>query len=100
MTELATPSPREAQIRRRVVVRGRVQGVAFRAATQDEAQRHGVAGWVRNQPDGSVEAAFEGEPQAVDALIAFCRRGPRAAIVRDVVVTDEPLEGLARFAIR
>ena len=81
----------------RVVVRGRVQGVAFRAYTADEARRAGVAGWVRNRPDGAVEAAFEGTRGAVDALLAFVRRGPRAARVE---VLEEPLAGDPGFEIR
>jgi acylphosphatase len=84
----------------RVVVRGRVQGVAFRACTADEARRAGVAGWVRNRPDGSVEAAFEGTRGAVDALLAFVRRGPRAARVEAVEVIEEPLAGDSDFAVR
>ena len=84
----------------RVIVRGRVQGVAFRYATADEARRAGVAGWVRNRPDGSVEAAFEGGRSAVDELLAFVRRGPRAARVDDVEVSEEPLAGDEDFEIR
>jgi acylphosphatase len=84
----------------RVVVRGRVQGVAFRAYTADAARRAGVTGWVRNRPDGSVEAAFEGGPSAVDELLAFVRRGPRAARVDDVLVNEEPLAGDEDFEIR
>jgi acylphosphatase len=84
----------------RVVVRGRVQGVAFRAYTADAARRAGVTGWVRNRPDGSVEAAFEGGPGAVDELLAFVRRGPRAARVDDVLVNEEPLAGDEDFEIR
>jgi len=83
-----------------VVVRGRVQGVAFRAHTADQARRVGVSGWVRNRPDGSVEAAFEGPRPAVEALLGFVRRGPHAAHVDDVEVRDEPLAGDARFEIR
>jgi acylphosphatase len=90
----------EAARRVRVIVRGRVQGVAFRAYTCDEAHRAGVAGWVRNRPDGSVEAAFEGDPHAVDALLAFVRRGPRSARVDAVEISEEPPTGDARFEIR
>lgn len=86
--------------RRRVIVRGRVQGVAFRAATQAQAARLGVAGWVRNLADGSVEAAIEGAPDAVEALVAFCRRGPRSAVVSEVLASDEAPEGLTGFSIR
>ena len=84
----------------RVIVRGRVQGVAFRAYTADEARRAGVAGWVRNCADGSVEAAFEGSASAVDALLAFVHRGPRSARVDRVEAFDEPLGGDRRFEIR
>jgi len=84
----------------RVIVRGRVQGVAFRAYTREAARRAGVRGWVRNRPDGSVEAAFEGERGAVDALLAFVRRGPSAARVSGVEEFDEPVAGEAGFEIR
>ena len=84
----------------RVVVRGRVQGVAFRAYTADEARRAGVTGWVRNRPDGSVEAAFEGPSPAVEALLAFVRRGPRAARVDSVDIYEEPPARDACFEIR
>ncbi len=84
----------------RVIVRGRVQGVAFRAYTADEARRAGVAGWVRNCADGSVEAAFEGTRASVEALLAFVRRGPRSARVDGVEEFEEPLAGDAHFEIR
>ena len=87
-------------MRRRVVVHGRVQGVWFRASTREAARRERVAGWVRNCRDGSVEAVFEGAPQAVDALLSFCRRGPRGARVDRVEVFEEEAEGLAGFAVR
>ena len=67
-------------------VTGRVQGVSYRAAMQQEAERLGVTGWVRNEPDGSVAAHVEGEAAAVDALVAWCRRGPSGSRVRDVAV--------------
>jgi acylphosphatase len=86
-------------VRRRVVVHGRVQGVFFRGATQAEARAAGVAGFVRNLPDGGVEAVFEGPAERVDALVAFCRRGPPAARVERVEVSDEPVEGLAGFRV-
>lgn len=66
---------------RHIVVRGRVQGVGYRAFTQHEALRHGVEGWVRNRRDGSVEAVLSGAPEKVAAVIAACRRGPYAAQV-------------------
>jgi acylphosphatase len=89
-----------APIRRRVVVCGRVQGVGFRAATRSRAEALGVAGWVRNLPDGRVEAAFEGDPEAVGALVGFCREGPRLARVEHLEVCEEPVEGLRRFEFR
>ncbi len=87
------------RVRRRVRVRGRVQGVVFRASTQDRASALGVQGWVRNCPDGSVEAVFEGDPAAVEAAIAFCREGPRWAHVERVDVLEERPEGLRGFEI-
>ena len=90
----------EPRIRRRVVVSGRVQGVAFRASTRAEARRHGVDGWVRNRADGGVEAVFEGAASAVDALVAWCREGPRFARVDGIEVREETPEGLAGFEVR
>ena len=66
---------------RQIRVNGRVQGVGFRYALRDEAQRLGLAGWVRNCADGSVEAVVQGEAHAVEALLRWARRGPRAARV-------------------
>jgi len=87
--------------RARVIVSGRVQGVFFRSETQDEAIKQGVAGWVRNVPDGRVEALFEGEKDKVDALIEFCRRGPAGARVTNVEVTWEDYTGeFKSFSIR
>jgi acylphosphatase len=80
-------------VRRRVVVRGDVQGVFFRDSTRKEAESRGVSGSVTNRPDGAVEAVFEGPRDAVDALIAFCREGPSRADVDDVEVTEEEPEG-------
>jgi acylphosphatase len=90
----------EPRIRRRVVVSGRVQGVFFRGATQEAARARGVDGWVRNLPDGRVEAVFEGPPGAVAALVEFCRCGPRGARVMATEVCAEPHESLEGFAIR
>jgi acylphosphatase len=83
-----------------VVVSGRVQGVGFRAATRSKAEACGVSGWVRNRPDGSVEAAFEGDPAAVERLVGFCRSGPRLARVERVEGCEEPVEGLPTFEFR
>ena len=87
-------------IRRRVIVRGLVQGVFFRDSTRRLAQRHGVAGWVANRADGAVEATFEGEADAVERLVAFSREGPRGAEVESVEVTNEEPEGLSGFSVR
>jgi acylphosphatase len=87
-------------IRRRVVVHGQVQGVFFRDSTRRLAQQHGVAGWVTNRWDGTVEAVFEGEEDAVERLVAFCREGPRGAQVESVEVAEEKLEGLQGFQVR
>jgi acylphosphatase len=89
------------RLRAHVVVSGRVQGVCFRYATEDEARRRGVAGWVRNLPDGRVEAVFEGEEDAVEGMIAFCRTGPPAARVDGIEVRREAPSGAAEgFSIR
>jgi acylphosphatase len=74
--------------RAQVTIRGRVQGVGFRASCQREAQTAGLRGWVRNNWDGSVEALFEGPAEAVDKLIAWCRVGPRMADVDSVEVFE------------
>ena len=82
-----------------VVVTGRVQGVFFRVTCAREARARGVAGWIRNREDGAVEAVFEGEREDVEALVAFCRLGPRGADVERVDVRTESLEGLAGFHV-
>ena len=87
-------------VRKRAIVRGRVQGVFFRDTTRRKAQSRGVAGWACNRSDGAVEAVFEGEPEAVDSLLNFMREGPRGAEVDDVEVIDEEPEGLSGFEIR
>ena len=87
-------------MRKRVVVHGSVQGVFFRDTTRRLARERGVAGWVRNNPDGSVEAVFEGDEAAIERLIAFVHEGPRGAQVERVEVFDEDPEGLSGFAIR
>ena len=87
-------------IRRRVVVHGFVQGVFFRDSLRRLAQQRGVVGWVANRADGAVEAVLEGEPDAVERLVEFCRMGPRGARVDSVDVVDEEPEGLSGFAVR
>jgi acylphosphatase len=79
--------------RTRVIVSGRVQGVFFRASCAEEARRRGLTGWVRNTPDGRVEAVFEGLDADVDALVDWCRHGPRHAAVDALETIDEPLTG-------
>ena len=86
-------------IRKRVIVHGRVQGVFFRDTTRRTAESRGVTGWVRNNPDGSVEAVFEGPDGAVDAMVRFSREGPRGAMVERMEVRDEEPEGLTGFRI-
>jgi acylphosphatase len=86
-------------IRRRVVVRGHVQGVFFRDSVQRRARQRGVAGWIRNCPDGSVEAIFEGEAADVDDLVGFCRTGPRGANVESVDVAEAEPRGEHGFTV-
>jgi len=87
-------------IRRRIVVHGLVQGVFFRDTVRRQASTRGMAGWVRNNPDGTVEAVFEGSEDGVDALVRLCREGPPGARVDRVDVFDEAPEELSGFAIR
>ena len=89
----------ESPVRRRVRASGRVQGVFFRDSTRQEAERRGVAGWVRNRSDGTVEAVFEGPPDAVAALVGFIRAGPGASSVSHVDVEPEEPEGLSGFDV-
>lgn len=85
--------------RRRVVVHGFVQGVGFRYAVERAARSRGLAGWVQNRPDGTVEAVFEGAQEDVEALVDLCRRGPRGAEVRSVDVVEESAESLPGFRV-
>jgi acylphosphatase len=85
--------------RRHVMVYGYVQGVGFRFAVDRAARSRGVAGWVRNRPDGMVEAVFEGHPEDVDALVELCRTGPRGAEVERVDVAEELPEGVTGFRV-
>ena len=78
---------------------GRVQGVFFRDTARRRAVEAGVSGWVRNNPDGTVEAAFEGEPEAVEQMVHFAHEGPRGALVERVEVIEEPPDGLSGFRI-
>lgn len=92
--------PQPAESRVRVLVSGRVQGVGYRYSTVHEANRLGVSGWVRNLPDGRVEAAFEGTKAAVEAMIKWCHKGPPDAVVENVAVEFETPEGLQGFETR
>jgi acylphosphatase len=87
-------------VRRRIRVHGRVQGVFFRDTVRGEAASRGVSGWVRNCADGTVEGVFEGDPDAVDALVEFCRSDPGHARVESVDVVSEEPESLAGFDVR
>jgi acylphosphatase len=86
-------------MRAHVWISGRVQGVFFRSRIAEMARAEGLAGWVRNLPDGRVEAVFEGSPDAVDRLLAWCHRGPEGAHVTDVQVASDAPEGLRGFSI-
>lgn len=87
-------------IARSVTVRGRVQGVFFRDTTRQVARSLGVAGWVSNEPDGSVRAWLEGHPDAVERALRFVRTGPPEASVTGVDVAEVSPAGLDRFEIR
>jgi acylphosphatase len=81
------------------VISGRVQGVFFRAETRDRAASLSLGGWVRNNPDGTVEAVFEGERDRVESMVEWCRRGPAHAQVEAVEVAWETPRGEAGFAV-
>ena len=83
-----------------VVVHGRVQGVFFRDSTRQRAQAAGVAGWVANRPDGTVEAVFQGDDDAVESLVAWMQDGPRGAEVERIEVEDHDEAGLTGFEAR
>ena len=83
-----------------VRIRGRVQGVFFRAEAQIRAESLGLAGWIRNAEDGSVEAVFEGDEERVASMVDWCRRGPSGARVEDVEVEPEEPTGESGFDVR
>jgi acylphosphatase len=85
--------------RAHVVVAGRVQGVFFRAEARSRASSLDLGGWVRNNPDGTVEAVFEGDRERVDSMVEWCRRGPSHADVENVEVTWEEPKGESGFAV-
>jgi len=86
--------------RKHVWVEGLVQGVFFRAETQRTARHLGLSGWIRNLPDGRVEAVFEGPDEAVEAAVDWCHEGPEHAVVESVESVKEPPEGLSKFSVR
>lgn len=94
-TSPGAPAPRAARVR----ITGRVQGVAFRAWTAAEAEARGLAGWVRNLADGSVEALFAGGPDAVAAMVAVCRHGPPSARVDSLDEEEASLPPAAGFRV-
>jgi len=81
------------KVRAHVLIEGRVQGVFFRASTRDEARARGLAGWVRNRPDGRVEAVFEGDKAVVENMLAWCQKGPPYAYVDQVEIAYQPYQG-------
>ena len=87
-------------MRKRVVAHGRVQGVFFRDSTRRRAEAAGVAGWIANRQDGTVEAVLEGEDEAVESVVAWMHDGPRGAGVERVDVSEEEPEGLRGFDVR
>jgi acylphosphatase len=87
-------------MRRRVIVHGRVQGVGFRYRLARAARDRGAVGWVRNRADGTVEAVFEGEPEAMESLVRLVGEGPRGAEVERVEVFEEDPEGLSGLEVR
>ncbi len=87
-------------VRIHVFVSGKVQGVGYRYATVSEARKLGLGGWVRNLPDGRVEAVFEGTKEAVERIIVWCDRGPAPALVSDVEVEYREPEGIEGFEVR
>jgi acylphosphatase len=88
-------------VRAHVLIKGRVQGVFFRAETRSQAYNLGLTGWVRNRWDGSVEAVFEGEDKKVQKMIAWCYKGPPAAVVENVEVKWGDYKGeFASFSVR
>jgi acylphosphatase len=86
-------------VRRHLFISGRVQGVFFRDGCARQARALGVTGWVRNTSDGRVEAAFEGEPESVERIVAWCRLGPGRAMVTGVAVSEQPPQGDTAFRV-
>lgn len=85
--------------RRSIRIRGRVQGVFFRASAKEQAEALGVAGFARNEADGSLLIVAEGDPASLDRFVAWCHQGPPAAVVDNVAVNVEPATGLTGFVV-
>ena len=92
--------PANDAVRRRLLVRGRVQGVWFRDSCAREARARRVQGWARNMEDGRVEVVLEGSPDAVTEVERWCHAGPPRALVTEVLAFTEPIEGVTSFRIR
>lgn len=97
---MQNPSTLQAQIRAHVFISGKVQGVGYRYSTVNEARQLDLNGWVRNLPDGRVEAVFEGNRGVVEQIIRWCHQGPTSAVVKNVTVEYEELQGLQGFETR
>ena len=101
MGNLLISEGKKMKVRAHILVSGRVQGVFFRSQTKHNADNHDVKGWVRNLPDGRLEAVFEGEQDAVQKLIDFCKRGPSGARVTNIDLNWETYTGTTnRFKIK
>lgn len=87
-------------IRAHVFVSGTVQGVGYRYSTYNQAKHLGINGWVRNLPDGRVEAVFEGKKAEVEQILSWCHQGSRSAEVKNVAIEYEPFQGLTSFEIK
>ena len=92
--------PTSDRIAKRIQLRGRVQGVYFRAAAQREAEMHGLTGWAHNDPDGSVTIVVEGDSHAIDDFVDWCNHGPPDARVARVEISEETCSGQVGFHIR
>jgi acylphosphatase len=97
---MPNPTPQSKLTRAHVLIFGRVQGVGYRYATVDTASQLGLTGWVRNLPDGQVEAVFEGAREIVEEMVRWCHVGPPAAVVQDVTVEYKHPEGLRGFEVK
>lgn len=91
---------KEQMVRYMIKVSGRVQGVFYRASTKETADKLGIKGWIRNEPDGSVLIEAEGTPQQMDAFVMWCRQGPQFAHVKQVNQEEKPVQGFQDFSIQ